>query len=367
MDSLKTLGFHHITMVCTHAARTLAFYGGLLGLRLVKKTVNFDDPEAYHLYFGNGPGTPGTILTFFEWPGARPGAWGVGGIHHLALGVGTPEAQLKWKRRLVDEGVPVSGPFDRGYFKSIYFRDPDGQILEIATAGPGYDIDEPMDALGLTLIRPPVNRLPDGRDERAIASLIHSEPVPEIASDMKLDGIHHISGIADDLSSAGEFYEAALGLRMIKRTLNQDDGRTEHFFWGSYDGLQVAPHSSLTLFGWPGSTRRARPGAGQTHHIAFRADSDEEQMAWRDHLLGLGVQVTPVKDRKYFRSIYFRAPDGLLLEIATDGPGFVVDEKPEALGGELQLPPWLEGERDRIRSNLHPLEVVTSNPSDRDA
>ena len=119
-----TEGFHHITMVSANAQRTLAFYGNVLGLSLVKQTVNFDDPGAYHLYFGNEGGRPGTILTFFEWPQARRGAWGVGGIHHLALSVETPEAQLKWKRRLTDARVSVSGPIDRGYFRSIYFQDP---------------------------------------------------------------------------------------------------------------------------------------------------------------------------------------------------------------------------------------------------
>src|SRR6056297_1166478 len=165
MTLTPTAGFHHITMVSTNARRTLDFYGNLLGLPLVKKTVNFDDPGAYHLYFGNDGGRPGTLLTFFEWPGARRGGWGVGGVHHLALGVATPEAQLKWKRRLMDHGVQVSGPIDRGYFTSLYFSDPDGQILEIATHGPGYAIDEPADALGRELVTPPTDRLPEGRDE----------------------------------------------------------------------------------------------------------------------------------------------------------------------------------------------------------
>jgi glyoxalase family protein len=142
-------------MVSKDARKTLDFYAGLLGLGLVKKTVNFDDPGAYHLYFGDDGGRPGTILTFFEWPESPKGRWGVGGVHHLALGVATPEAQLKWKRRLVDAGVKVTGPLDRGYFKSLYFADPDGQVLEIATAGPGYTIDEPADTLGSELLVPP--------------------------------------------------------------------------------------------------------------------------------------------------------------------------------------------------------------------
>src|SRR5687767_11679038 len=148
MPELITRGFHHITMVSADAVRTLAFYRGLLGIALVKRTVNFDDPGSYHLYFGDETGAPGTLLTFFEWPGARRGGWGVGGIHHLALGVRDAAAQLKWKRRLTDAGVPVTGPYDRGWFHSIYFADPDGQVLEIATLGPGYGTDEPMHRLG---------------------------------------------------------------------------------------------------------------------------------------------------------------------------------------------------------------------------
>lgn len=350
-----TRGFHHITMVSTDARRTLGFYGGLLGLALVKKTVNFDDPSAYHLYFADDGGRPGTVLTFFEWPHARPGRWGVGSVHHLALGVDTPEAQLKWKRRLTDAGVSVTGPLDRGYFSSLYFTDPDGQILEIATAGPGYAIDEPADALGRSLLVPPVERMPEGRDEAAIQAKTHPEPVPEITPDMRLRGIHHISAITDDLERAGDFYERALGLRLIKKTYNQDDGKTKHYFWAAYDGSDVAPHSSMTLFGWEDSTARARPGAGLTHHIAFRARDAAEQEAWRHHLGALGLRPTEVMDRTYFESIYFRAPDGLLVEIATDGPGFAVDEPADALGDALKLPSWLEARRSDIERALVPL------------
>lgn len=357
MNDLRTQGFHHITMVSTDAPRTLAFYGGLLGLPLVKKTVNFDDPGAYHLYFGNDAGSPGTILTFFEWPRTRRGHWGVGGIHHLALGVATPEAQLMWKRRLQDAGVRVSGPLDRGYFRSIYFADPDGQILEIATAGPGYAIDEPADALGQKLVLPPTERLPEGRDAEAIQSRVHPEPVPRVTEEMRLQGIHHITGITNDMEAAHDFYADVLGLPLVKRTLNQDDGKTEHWFWARYDGSQVGPHSAMTLFAWPGSDYRARGGAGQTHHIAFRTKDREEQEAWRDRLLSRGIEVTEILDRQYFESIYFRAPDGLLVELATDGPGFTVDEDEADLGNTLKLPAWLEPRREEIEAELRPLQV----------
>ena len=355
MQTLVTTGFHHITMVSRDAHRTLEFYGGLLGLPLVKKTVNFDDPSAYHLYFGDDDGTPGTILTFFEWSGVPKGYWGVGGVHHLALGVETSEAQLRWKRRLTDHGVRVSGPYDRGYFHSIYFSDPDGQILEIATRGPGYGFDEPMDQLGSTLVHPSVDRLPAGRDEAAIGDLTHPEPVPEITSAMRLQGMHHISAITDDLDRAHDFYTEALGLSLVKKTVNQDDGKSLHYFWAAYDGATVAPHSSLTLFGWPDSDRSARGGYGQTHHLAFRSESEEQQLAWLDHLRGMNIDVSPVMDRTYFRSIYFRAPDGLLLEIATNGPGFAVDEPVDALGSALKLPGWLESRREGIEAALTPL------------
>jgi glyoxalase family protein len=353
---MMTSGFHHITMVSSNAARTLAFYRDLLGIGLVKRTVNFDDPGAYHLYFGDPVGSPGTILTFFEWRDVPRGRWGVGGVHHLALGTSTPDAQLKWKRRLVDHGVRVSGPYNRGYFRSIYFADPDGQILEIATRGPGYTIDEPPDALGKEEVSPPADAQIRGRrDDAAIGALLHPDAVPEITADMALEGIHHITAITDDLVRADEFYHRALGLVIIKKTFNQDDPSTRHWFWGSYDGRSVAPHSALTFFGWPAGARPARGGAGQTHHIAFRAPSGESQLAWREHLLSLGIAVTEVLDRTYFRSIYFQAPDGLLVEIATDGPGFLIDEDRERLGSALRLPAWLEADREQIEASLSPL------------
>jgi glyoxalase family protein len=172
---------------------------------------------------------------------------------------------------------------------------------------------------------------------------------------MRLEGIHHITGITDDMARADEFYQAALGLQLVKKTYNQDDARTKHYFWADYDGRNVGAYSALTLFDWPGSDYLARPGAGQTHHIAFRAKDDEEQEAWREHLLSMGVDVSPVMERSYFRSIYFRAPDGMLLEIATDGPGFAIDEERAELGSGLKLPPWLEERRTEIETTLTPL------------
>jgi glyoxalase family protein len=367
---LATTGFHHVTMVSSDAARTLRFYRDVLGFGLVKRTVNYDDPSMWHLYLGDETtgGAPGTLLTFFESRGAAPGRPGAGGVHHVALGVATPAAQLMWKRWLEDRGVSVSGPYDRGWFRSIYFADPDGQILEIATAGPGYAVDEAPDALGTGVVVPPTAELRGARDEIEIRSRSHPEPVPAITTGMRLSGIHHISGLTDDVAEMGEFYEAALGLRLVKRSVNQDDPSMPHWFWASYDGVAVAPHSSLTMFGgWAaggarlhGRLHRVRAGAGQTHHIAFRARDAAELEGWLDRLDGLGVKTSGIMDRTYFSSIYFRAPDGLLFEIATDGPGFALDEPPGRLGQRLMLPRWLEERRSELEAGLHPLSEAHS-------
>jgi glyoxalase family protein len=350
--SFITQGFHHATLVSSDAAKTLTFYRDILGFRLVKKTVNFDMPETYHLYFGDETGAPGTLLTFFEWPGAPRGAWGVGGIHHIALHTEDEQTQLKWKRWLNDHGVRVSGPYDRGYFKSIYFTDPDGQVLEIATAGPGFDIDEPIDALGQRLIQPDEARLPTGRDEALIAARTYSEPVAALTPDMTLTSIHHITGHTDDLVAAGEFYERALGLKLVKKSVNQDAPDILHYFWANYDGTRVLPASDMTLFGVGKRGRRSHEGVGQTHHIAFRAENEERLGAWREHLLTERIPVSEIRDRQYFKSIYFRSPDGLLVEIASDTPGFAVDEPAQSLGEALKLPEWLEPNRSAIEDRL---------------
>jgi glyoxalase family protein len=356
MSQFITEGFHHVTMVTRDARVNLAFYRDILGLKLVKKTVNFDLPSSYHLYYGDATGAPGTLLTFFEWPNAPRGTWGVGGVHHIALSVVDETAQLKWKRWLTDHGVAVSGPMPRGYFKSIYFSDPDGQILEIATEGPGFTFDEPADALGQLLLQPDPSRLPGGRNEAEIRALTYPEPITGITEDMTLTNIHHVTGHTDDLDGSHQFYTEALGMKLVKKTVNQDDPDTLHYFWANYDGHEVKPASDMTLFVWPSRMRTAREGVGQTHHVAYRAANETQQNEWRAYLLALGHQVSPVMDRCYFKSIYFRTPDGLLVEIATDTPGFAVDEEPGSLGQSLKLPPWLESQRGAIETALRPLE-----------
>jgi glyoxalase family protein len=347
-------GLHHITIGALDAQRTVDFYTTVLGLRFVKKTVNFDDPGTYHLYFGDQVGSPGTAITFFEWPGVAHGRPGIGGTHHLALKVGSPDAQLKWKRRLTDLGLTVTGPFDRHYFTSIYFKDPDGMILEIATLGPGWTIDEPEASLGQKFIAPPEQLMKGHRDEDAIRARTWLEPVPAIAPDMVLTaGMHHITAIGSDIHATDAFYSGVLGMRRVKQTSNFDDPGSAHWYWGDQAGR---PGSLITYFERSDTKEpRARIGTGQTHHFALAVKDAEEQLAWRERLIRAGLRVSPVMDRVYFKSIYTSDPDGHIVELATVGPGFALDEPVETLGQALQLPPWLERHRREIESQLKPI------------
>lgn len=349
-------GLHHITLVASDAQRTVDFYTRTLGLRLVKRTVNFDDPGRYHLYFGDAAGSPGSIITFFIVPGAQRGRTGLGGTHHFALTVEDGKALRKWKRYLSDKGVRVNGPLDRHYFESIYFRDPDGTILELATRGPGWTVDEPADALGGEQKHPPEALISANRDHARIDADTHPEPVALITPDMALSaGLHHISAIGADVERSHAFYGGVLGMRRVKRTDNFDNPDSHHWYWGVGDGR---PGTIMTYFEVdPYSTQAARMGAGQTHHIAFSVADDATQLEFSERLASAGHRVSPVMDRTYFRSVYSSDPDGHIVEIATAGPGFAVDEPVEELGSRLVLPGWLEPSRREIERSLPPLTV----------
>jgi glyoxalase family protein len=345
-------GLHHITLITADAARNVDFYTRVLGLRFVKKTVNFDDPGSYHLYYGDERGRPGSAITFFEAPGAPRGRWGVGGTHHFAQTVADRDALLKWKRRLTDLGVPVSGPLDRHYFTSIYFQDPDGAILEIATAGPGWTVDEAPEAIGTELRAPPEAMLIANRDGGRIAAETWPEPVPEITADMALSrGMHHITAIGADIARTDAFFGGLLGMRRVKMTSNFDNPSSAHWYWGSGDGR---PGTIVTYFEMPG-TPRAQMGAGQTHHFALAVADEASQLEWRERLVAAGLAVSPVMDRTYFKSIYTSDPDGHIVELATAGPGFLVDEDEGSLGTALKLPPQYEKHRAEIERALTPL------------
>lgn len=358
---MSILGLHHITLVSANAQRTTDFYTRVLGLRLVKQTVNFDDPGSYHLYFGDQTGRPGTAITYFEWARAPRGLTGIGGTHHYALGAADDDGLLKWKRRLVDLGIRVRGPYDRHYFKSIYFNDPDGVIIEIATRGPGWTVDEDAGSLGTEYREPPAEMMISNRDEDRIGAETWQQPVPEITPDMALrHGMHHITAVGADIQRTRAFYEDLLGMRRLKMTSNFDDPSSAHWYWGVGDG---EPGTVVTYFERdPNKTRPARMGVGTTHHFALAVADEETQLEWRERLIKAGLQVSPVRERTYFKSIYTNDPDGHIIELATVGPGFAVDEPVEALGTRLMLPPWLEHSRSAIEGALQPLVVPEWQP-----
>ena len=353
---MTVTGLHHITLVCTDAQRTVDFYTQVLGLRLVKKTVNFDDPGAYHLYFGDELGRPGSAVTFFEWPQAARGYPGIGGTHHFALTAADYPALLQWKRRLTDLNISVEGPRDRVYFKSIYFHDPDGAILEIATRGPGWTVDEEPAALGEQFRQPPAGLVVGTRDDARLETDTWPEQEAGISPAMRLSfGMHHITAISTDIQRTHAFFSDLLGMRRVKMTANFDDPNSAHWYWGVGDG---SPGTLLTYFErQPVQERRARFGAGQTHHFALAVPDDATQLEWREKLLSAGLRVSPVMDRIYFKSIYTSDPDGHIVELATQGPGFSVDEDPGSLGTLLRLPPWLEPHRSEIEAVLQPISA----------
>ncbi len=348
-------GLHHVTAITTDAQRAVDFYTQTLGLRLVKQTVNFDDPSAYHLYLGNDAADPGSLVTLFEWRQMPPGHTGIGATHHLAFATRDRETLLQWKRWLTDRGLTVTGPYDRVYFTSIYLTDPDGLIIEIATAGPGWTVDEAPDALGTAVKPPPLETTLAGRDEAAIAAETWPEPIAAPTPEMRLEALHHVTAIASDAARLTTFWTETLGLHLVKQTVNFDDPTSPHLYFAVGDG---APGTIVTYFVYPpGKMRYAQVGAGMTHHFALAVDSDEAHRAWLERLNAAGVPTTPIIDRHYFKSIYFQDPDGHILEIATRGPGFAIDEASDAMGQTLQLPPALAADRAEIEAALTPLRV----------
>jgi glyoxalase family protein len=326
-ESMAIQGLHHITLICSNAQRTVDFYVGVLGLRLIKQTVNFDDPGSYHLYFGDELGHPGSAITFFEWPGARRGNPGIGGTRHFALTVADETGLVKWQRRLADLGIAVQGPVAGPRWASIFLQDPDGTAIEIATH--------------------------DAVLAARLDTAIWNQPVPEITCDMALSrGMHHITAVSSNLKRTDAFYSGLLGLEPI--SFGSATADADQRLWG----LDGRPG---TLISYQERDQhqepRARYGAGQTHHFALAVPDAAEQLEWRAKLVAAGLQVSPVMDRIYFKSIYTNDPDGHIVELATLGPGFAVDEPAEELGTHLELPPWLERYRGEIGSSLRPIAV----------
>jgi glyoxalase family protein len=298
---MKLDGMHHLTMITGDATKNVGFYADVLGLRLVKKTVNFDAPEAYHLYFGDEQGSPGSILTWFEFAGVPKGGAGAGMIHTIQLGVASGESLDFWADRLFARGYEG----ERGE-RSLRFEDYDGLAFDLVVADHG---NTPLRA-----------RHPDVPAEHTI---------------LGVEGARAYA--AGTLDADAELLTTTLGFTAVGDGDYRLDGGERHFRWG-YDE----------------PTQRGRQGAGTVHHIAWHAH-DEDHVAWQQRVGEAGMQVTPVIDRDYFKSIYFRQPQGVLFEIATTSPGFAVDEHPDNLGEELRLPAQHEHLRPVLERMLTPL------------
>ncbi len=307
----KIAGIHHVTAIATDPQQTLDFYAGALGLRLVKKTVNFDDPSTYHFYFGDGSGRPGTILTFFPWPSARRGSRGSGQATVTSFSV--PEGSLGfWKQRFNDHGVVADEPKFRFEEEVLSFYDPDGLKLElVAHADSG---GEPWD---------------DG----------------PVSAENAIRGFHGVTLSEQSLDGTVRLLTEVMGYRPAGKHRNRFRFEAAADVGRRVDVL----HTPDIGYG--------RIAAGTVHHVAWRVPDDDAQSAWSETLVGAGLHPTEVKDRQYFKSIYFREPGGVLFELATDTPGFLRDEAASALGTDLKLPPWLESHRVRIEEVLPLVEV----------
>ncbi|HEV3102248.1 MAG TPA: VOC family protein [Candidatus Dormibacteraeota bacterium] len=298
---MKLEGIHHVSSITGDAQANVDFYAGTLGLRMVKKTVNQDDPTVYHLFYGDEKGSPGMDLTYFEYPGARPGRAGSGMIHRIVLRVGSESALDFWRERLGAQ----AGERSEG---SLLFSDPEGLGLELRVVATS---DEPLTALH-----------------------------PEIPAEHAIQGFEEVRAYTSDPEASRALLEDALGFEREGAMSWEARGEKR----GGRYVFDVAPAD------------RGIPGAGTVHHVAW-ASLDDEQVRWRDRVIAGGAQPTPVIDRYWFKSVYFREPSGVLFEIATMGPGFSVDEDPAHLGERLVLPPKFEELREALEVSLTPIQV----------
>lgn len=312
--SEQILGIHHVTAIAGDAQRNHDFFAGVLGLRLVKLTVNYDDPGTYHLYYGDYTGRPGTLITFFPWQGVPKGVAGAGQMTATSFSV--PDGSLDfWAKRLAQHDIAFEGPHARFEDRLLSFQDYDGMRVELVAAGE----------------RDPRPGWPDG-------------PIP---ADFAIRGIHGARFAVTRPDETARLLRDTMGFRVVG-----EEGESRRFSIGDGQVSWV-----VDLITTP-AAQRGRQGAGSVHHIAWRTATDEQQVEWRQELTYHQYRVTPVIDRKYFHSIYYREPNGILFEIATDPPGMTVDEPLEQLGHKLVLPPWLEARRGEVVAALPKLEIL---------
>ena len=308
----RILGLHHITAIAGDAQRNYDFYTKVLGLRMVKKTVNFDDPQTYHLYYGDGVGTPGSILTFFPWPRVRQGKNGAG----MATGIGysVPEGSMDfWKARFEEFKVPhgkISRKFGEDF---LSFQDPDGLSLELI--------------------------IPSHKDERK------PWETDEVKHDVALKGFHNVTLTLNDHRATGAILKDVFGYEL--------EGTENNLYRFRTNAVENA--AVVDILEDPKAERGQNAG-GTNHHVAFRVKDEETLMAFREKVMQKGLQITEKIDRDYFFSLYFREPGGVLFEIATDNPGFATDETVEELGSSLQLPDRYKGVRTQIEKALPQLK-----------
>ncbi len=312
MSTVTPHGLHHVTAIADDPQANVDFYTGVLGLRLVKQTVNFDAPDSYHLYYGDEAGRPSSLLTFFPWKGVPQGRQGVGMTTATAFSV--PETSLGWWReRLVTHGIDADAPRSRDGEDVLTFRDPDGMVIDLVAA-PG--------------------------DTRS-----GWDGVSSIPSDHAVRGLHAVTLSERLLEPSAQMLTDMLGMQLG----GEEGDRARFTMAGGASGalVDVAADDGM----------RGLQAGGTVHHVAFRAPDLETMTRWQHELMDAGVRVTDIRDRQYFKSIYFREPGGVLFEIATDEPGFATDEPLLELGRSLKLPPWLEPSRDQIAAALPPLHL----------
>jgi glyoxalase family protein len=310
-------GIHHVTAIAGDAQRNANFYAGVLGLRLVKRTVNFDDPTTYHLYYGDHVGTPGSLITFFPWPAAHRGRQGVNQIAVTSFAV-LPNSLGFWIERFLRHGVAYEGPLrsSLGNERILRFKDADGLILQLvgdsaAESRRGWD--------GATGVSP----------------------------DNAIRGVHGVTLWLEDTGSTERILSETLGFRAV----SEDEG-TRRF------AISNAPVGGIVDLRAVGGFLRGSEGPGTVHHVAFAVQSAAEQLAMRANLVGAALDPTEVIDRTYFQSVYFREPaGGVLFELATEAPGFTVDEPAERLGEELMLPAQYQALRIQLETTLPAIET----------
>lgn len=313
------LGIHHVTAISTDPQRTVDFYTGVLGLRLVKRTVNFDDTGTYHLYFGDEAGSPGTLMTFFPWPRGARGRQGVGQVAVTSFSI-PPAALGYWLERFVRLGIRHEGPVRREpsggvVERAITFSDPDGLLLELVA-------HEAVDAEQV------------------------SGTVADVPPEHGVRGIHAVSIWVKDAADTERVLTETLGFAFM-----HEDGMTRRFT--ALDGLPGTLVDVRTVGGF----LDAAEGTGTVHHVAWRVPDEQAELALRERVAADGLRPTRVMDRHYFRSVYFREPGGVLFELATDPPGFTIDEPLDSLGARLMLPPRYEPDRGSIEGSLPPLSL----------